>query len=78
MNLILKIFYSYICYRSYRKYPASKKQTGLLQTQTDVIKIICYKNQEPLIFAMNPEMRLTGCSDNFIGFEIVWKVIGSR
>jgi hypothetical protein len=38
--------------------------------QTDVIKIICYKNQEQVILALNLGMRLIGWSGDFYGLRI--------
>ena len=42
----------------------------MLWKQTDAIKRICYKNQERLILAMNPGMRLIGWGGDFYGLRI--------
>jgi len=47
-----------------------KKHCGALWKRTAMIKIICYKNQEPLILAMNLGMRLIGWSGDFYDLRI--------
>jgi len=42
----------------------------VLWKQTDLIKRICYKNQERLILAMNLGMKLIGWSGDFYGLRI--------
>lgn len=42
----------------------------MLWKQTVMVKIICYKNQERLILAMNLGMKLIGWSGDFYGLGI--------
>jgi hypothetical protein len=46
------------------------KIQGALWKQTVMVKRICYKNQEPMILAMNPGMRLIGWGGDFYSLRI--------